>query len=655
MWGIKFRLKVFFRNTKVIGVNILFLICLIFSILDGKEMQFSSGVYFNTIFSFTNYYLFLMIINGYLIGSIESNNKCSDVFKSIHKAEKKIVKEKVFVGFILAISSWILIVCFLTVGILRSNINLNEVGSLYLTTINMSLLPLIIGVSIGIFIGDNIKKEKAYIILTAIWIFIIPLNGIVYNVLNNYFDINFIRWNLTLGSLYQEAFDGILGPYIHSYEYMKCLIFILILLVIYTIRYNRKKYIIYAFSFVLGIVGFSNVYANKLNIEDDMNIFRTSDFYAHDSKLNFREKKIFNNYKIENYKIEIIPGNKSSFDVSVNIKVGEDTNNLSFMLFNGFEISKIRTSNGNAGFERDEDFVNVQLPQPVGKDKNITLEFIYSGYSSKEFFIREHGMNLNSRFPFIPSNVIKPVMDINGFYSYFDLSVKSDYEVIIKDNNNKYHSNLAEVAKNHFKGTADGLNLISGNNIFMEHKEDTEYYFSKLNQGQNNSALEDMKNKIEGAISKVNEVLGEETYVELEKFFVIYSRDLNFIDIINDTVIIYTPVITSGLTENDYVEMILNEYLKTDETTETGKIIKFVFMELAMDYYNGIETENILNKTIHENDEELSIHNSLINAIKSSNEKEKEKLFREFYDLCKSEIKFADLKILAEKYREKVE
>ena len=169
------------------------------------------------------------------------------------------------------------------------------------------MFPIVIATIIGVFIGDNLKKEKAYSLITIVWIFITPLNEFFYNTISNYFKLPTLRWNLTLGSIYMNSFDGILGSHIYDYEIAKLAIFLTILLSIYNVYYINNKKKVYIICSIILIASLYIINSNKYNISDAMMIQRTGEFYSTEAKLDLKSKNIFDNYNIENYTIDIYP------------------------------------------------------------------------------------------------------------------------------------------------------------------------------------------------------------------------------------------------------------------------------------------------------------------------------------------------------------
>ncbi|MGL4761664.1 MAG: hypothetical protein ACRCWG_09390 [Sarcina sp.] len=655
---IKFRAKLVFENKKLILINILFFVFIVINISSLWIWGFDSTStdYFWKIFKLNGYYLLIALMSGYMVGATEINSKCLEIFDSMYDVKRKVMNQKIIIGLCLSIGAWLVHILMLVIGVLVSGEGLWSVRGLFASTINMILIPIIICTIIGIFIGDSIKKEKAYILLTMIWLLVTPLNVMIYSMIEIFDKDTILRWNLTLGSTYQDAFDGVLGAYTDSHEFAKLAIFLFVLGCIYTYKYLSGKKYIYLLSLVGIVFCFYDINDNRYNIIDDTDRYRTSDFYALDAQLNLEEKDAFDNYNIEKYEVDITPDSKAKFKVSLDIKLNEDTEHLSFMLFNDFEITSLTDGeNNDLTFTRDEDFVDVNLGKSFEKNEKVLLDIEYGGVSGKDFFIREEGSQLNSRFPYIPSNKIHDVMDINGFASYFDLSVPSYYEVRVHDER-EYYSNLENSEKNVFKGKADGLILLSGDNIIKEECASVNYYYGNLQKYKSKEDVEtikkaeSMKNVINSALMTLDNTFSENGFEEIKNFFVIYSKDLNNIDIVGDSVIIYTNYI-DPMTEKDYMRMILEEELKGVETEERTIISRYIFVDVAMQYFQNNELAEVTQITFHENEEQMEIHSKLVNTINALSDDKKEELYKEFYQLCLTDIDYKKLDELAEKYK----
>ena len=650
-----FRSKLLLRNKKLKLINIIFLIFLILNYI--WRFNSTSAAYFNGLFVVNGYYLLIALINGYTIGATEINSKCSEIFESMYDVKRKIINEKLFIGIIFSVVIWIINILLITVFLFIDGENLVNAMGLYVSTINMLLLPIIISTMIGIFIGDNIKKEKAYILLTVIWLFITPLNEMVYSPIELFNEDTILRWCLTLGSIYSDSFEGIIGAYTHNYEFAKLGVFLFGIGCFYIHKYTVGKKYVYLVSLVGIGMCFYSINENRYNINDDMERWRTSDFYALESELNLKEKDSFSNYIIEKYKVNFTPGNQAEFEITMEVKLNEATNHLSFMLFNDFEITSLSDGeNSKITFIRDEDFVDVKLGRDFDKGEKILLNLEYEGAAGKEFFIREQGIHVNSRVPYLPSNKIHNVMDTNGFASYFNLSVPSYYEVKVNDEK-KYYSNLEETKKNTFKGYSDGMLLVSGDNIIKEKFEDVNYYYGRLQKYQVNEkvnvleTLKSIKIALGNAMETLNDTLGEKNFEDIKNVFVIYSRDLTNIELIGDTVVLYSNHI-GPIEEDNYIRIILEERLKGIETEEKTQIARFIFIESIISYIQKIELNEVPQITFHNNENEREIHDKLVKVINSLSDDKKSELYNEFYQLCLTDIDYVKLDELAERYKD---
>lgn len=652
MRALIFKLVLFCKNKKVLLLNLLFICYMNFIILNLKNVNYNITSYFNITFKLIGYYLFIALINGFLIGNTEINNSCKDIFNVINNARKTIINQKLIIGLFISFIVWFIEILILLFIALSNKDNLGNILGQFISTLIFILMPIVIATFIGIFIGDNFKKEKAYSILTIIWLLITPLNEIFYNTISYYLNKPTLRWNFTLGSLHMNSFDGILGSHLYDYEIAKIFIFLAILFFIYNFCYLKNKKL-YSITFIIILFSLCNINNNKYNISDAMMFQRTGDFYSMKSNLDLESKEVFDFYDIENYLINFYPKNKAKFDVELRVKVKEKTELLSFILYNGFEIISIRDEGDKEiNFERDEDFLNVNLNEPLKKDEKITLKISYEGYSGKEFFINDKGVNLSSRFPYIPTNKIGNVMDVNGFSSFFDLSTKSNYEVIVHDDKD-FYSNLETVGKNHFKGERDGLFLLSGNNIKSYKEDGVNYYNGILYRAYSDdpSNITKMKDIYENSINWINKVIYQKEEEKIKNFFLLYHNDIDTVDIFNHSIILYSEV-NSNLKELDIIKDILSKKLNNinGENQERFLIINAIFLE-SIDYFysNNIEFNNDKLGMLYDENYKKSYENYLITLEKIKDE-EKENFFREFFQLCLKEINFNDFNQFIEKY-----
>lgn len=652
MRGLKFRLSLFLKHKKLILLNFIFLAYMNFIILNNKNEPYNITFYFNFTFKLIGYYLLISLINGFIIGNIEINNKCKDIFRTIEDAKKLVINQKLYIAFFISFLVWLLeILVLLTIALYHKE-DLSTISGQFTSTLIFILFPIVIATIIGVFIGDNLKKEKAYSLITIVWIFITPLNEFFYNTISNYFKLPTLRWNLTLGSIYMNSFDGILGSHIYDYEIAKLAIFLTILLSIYNVYYINNKKKVYIICSIILIASLYIINSNKYNISDAMMIQRTGEFYSTEAKLDLKSKNIFDNYNIENYTIDIYPKNKAKFDVNLKIKSNEDTNFLSLILYKGFDITSLKDIKGNdLKFERDEDFLNIKLNNKLEKDKELFLNLSYEGYSGKEFFINNKGANLNSRFPYIPSNKINKVMDTSGFSSFFDLSVKSNYEVTIHDNKT-FYSNLDEVKKNTFKGKADGLFLLSGNNINSYEQDGVNYYngFLYRSYSDNPKEIEKVKNIYQNSLDWINEFLYEKEKEKIKKIFTLYHNDISTTDIFNDTILSYSEINTN-LTEVDFIRDILLQKLSppNNENGEKLMIINIIFKESLEYFINNTPLTNTKIEMLS-NESHKKSYESYLEILKNLEDQDKKTFFREFFNLCLGDVTFDTFNEFLKKY-----
>lgn len=652
MRGLKFRLSLFLKHKKLILLNFIFLAYMNFIILNNKNEPYNITFYFNFTFKLIGYYLLISLINGFIIGNIEINNKCKDIFRTIEDAKKLVINQKLYVAFFISFLVWLLeILVLLTIALYHKD-DLSTISGQFTSTLIFILFPIVIATIIGVFIGDNLKKEKAYSLITIVWIFITPLNEFFYNTISNYFKLPTLRWNLTLGSIYMNSFDGILGSHIYDYEIAKLAIFLTILLSIYNFYYINNKKKIYIICSIMLITSLYIINSNKYNISDAMMIQRTGEFYSTEAKLDLKSKNIFDNYSIENYTIDIYPKNKAKFDVKLKIKSNEETNFLSLILYKGFDITSLKDIKGNdIKFERDEDFLNIKLNNKLEKNKELFLTLSYEGYSGKEFFINNKGANLNSRFPYIPSNKINQVMDTSGFSSFFDLSVKSNYEVTIHDNKT-FYSNLDEVKKNTFKGKADGLFLLSGNNINSYEQDGVNYYngFLYRSYSDNPKEVEKVKNIYQNSLDWINEFLYGKEKEKIKKIFTLYHNDISTTDIFNNTIISYSEINTD-LTEIDFIKDILFQKLSSsnNENGEKLMIINIIFKESLDHFINNTQLTNTKIEMLSSESHQKS-YESYLEIVENLEDQDKKTFFREFFNLCLGDVTFDTFNEFLKKY-----
>ena len=104
MRGLKFRLSLFLKHKKLILLNFIFLAYMNFIILNNKNEPYNITFYFNFTFKLIGYYLLISLINGFIIGNIEINNKCKDIFRTIEDAKKLVINQKLYIAFFISFS-----------------------------------------------------------------------------------------------------------------------------------------------------------------------------------------------------------------------------------------------------------------------------------------------------------------------------------------------------------------------------------------------------------------------------------------------------------------------------------------------------------------------------------------------------------------------
>ena len=105
------------------------------------------------------------------------------------------------------------------------------------------------------------------------------------------------------------------------------------------------------------------------------------------------------------------------------------------------------------------------------------------------------------------------------------------------------------------------------------------------------------------------------------------------------------------MTENDYIRIRLEEELKGVETEEKTIISRYILVDVAMQDFQNNELAEVTQITFHENEEQMEIHSKLVNTINALSDDKKEELYKEFYQLCLTDIDYKKLDELAEKYK----
>ncbi len=213
-------------------------------------------------------------------------------------------------------------------------------------------------------------------------------------------------------------------------------------------------------------------------------------------------------------------------------------------------------------------------------------------------------------------------MDTSGFSSFFDLSVKSNYEVTIHDNKT-FYSNLDEVKKNTFKGKADGLFLLSGNNINSYEQDGVNYYNGFLYRSYSDNP---------------------------KKIFTLYHNDISTTDIFNNTIISYSEINTD-LTEIDFIKDILFQKLSSsnNENGEKLMIINIIFKESLDHFINNTQLTNTKIEMLSSESHQKS-YESYLEIVENLEDQDKKTFFREFFNLCLGDVTFDTFNEFLKKY-----
>lgn len=349
--------------------------------------------------------------------------------------------------------------------------------------INNWLLPFIITALIGYLFGMNSKNVLIYVLLLIVWGCISPAN---LNFLSNLFANTqleeAVSWlkNLNIG-IYNM--NDLYHPfYGFEFEWLKkigLLVFLLVLMYL-SVTFNginvvRKLYLILV---VIGLLLFGSIpyQFSKPNILDNIQL-QSEEYKYYSSELTIPEKKYFL-YKILNINVKI--ENKEQFNVSVDMTINnESQTNLAFSLYKRFIIKDISLSDGQKlRFEQEGDHVIVEIPDNM-VNSLITLKFAYSGIGSPSNPALEDYVYLPSDFNWLPSNHSTTSRFLFN-EEFIQASLKNEkpieYTLTYKGEKPPTFINLKEFDGRRYKGSTNGITLVSGDLTKMEMADKTVYY-----------------------------------------------------------------------------------------------------------------------------------------------------------------------------------
>lgn len=655
MLSLKFRLNLFMKNKLVFIVNSIFclyILAMLISLTNNPTLTFQ------ILFNLIPFYVLISCINGYFIGSLEEQSNCKELFHTINNSKSKMIKEKLLLGMLIVLFWFIVQLLIASLVIITNKYAIKDFIPFYTSCIPFILIPELIFTIIGIFIGDNLTEDKSFLSIILIWLSIIPINRVLYNYFETISLNPNISWYTTLGFMYSNSFDSITGAYNQIYEYAKLGIFLGILLFVYIKVYKKHSVLMYSSLVLLLGVSLFTLSENKLNISDNLEKkVRTISWYNEDESVEFQNEKIFDQYNIVDYNAEIFPGNTSDFLVSINVELKESTDFLSLMLYNGFEISHIKADDGvDLPFERHGDFINVDISKI--NFENIKLNFAYTGKSEQHAFINDSGMNLFSRFAYLPTNIIKPA--INRYTSTIHDNLGADSYYNIKVNTEKkVFSNLEELENNVFSGySSQGVILISGDNVQTKTIENVEYYYPKYSNEFHvdiESNMVNYRNSLQECLDDFFNYFNSENKITLEKMFLFNRSYSIFSDIVDNSFITYLGVSDSIIIKDNF-ETVLNSIIHTDVNTEAEHIKKIIFNQVYYEIlYGELNLETIENDNMYismlDTEEKHNTYRQTFELISELTIDQRKDFMKDFLNLFEENISFEKLDKLIKSYK----
>ncbi|MGL5152896.1 MAG: hypothetical protein ACRC7N_20245, partial [Clostridium sp.] len=435
--------------------------------------------------------LLLLIYLGYSMAKEEEKSLCEEVILSINKGKENILLSKLLVGII--ISSFFSL--YLIVGQIIATVivgyGVGILTDIILGYVFYVYVPMILFYIIGLIIGQKVKGYKAYGLIFVIWVLCTSLNLYVFRLFESYLyqSMGITKWFMTLG-LYNpeiDIYNPIQGYNINSYiisKFILILCIVLGILLILNFKRSKKNIIVGLILTVLISLSSFEIYDNRYNIEESL---KRGEIYNKEEDTSYREGLSTNNYKIEEYDVLVNAGNKTNFDVKLDIEFLERSKDINLTLHENANIEYVKDSKGNnINFKQDGYLLSIDLKNIKDVGEREKLEIKYSIYViGRTFFVNDDAINLTQDYPYLPLPNLGEVYGVKDGMGtqWSNLSSPSKYKIKV-NNNKKVYSNLEETEYNTFEGfSKNGVYLLSSDEIVEEKYKDVTFYYARIAKG----------------------------------------------------------------------------------------------------------------------------------------------------------------------------
>lgn len=478
--------------------------------------------------------LFFMVL-GYFLSNTEDNNNCSELMATFNDAKASQSFSKIIVIFVTALSVSLLGFLIYFIEYLIYKVDMYFLAPTIKYILLYYFLPFTISGIIGIIIGNLIKSKLAYILLVLIWCFITSINTVIFQLITNFLLIDLKQLGVILNITVSEPhmhYNPLYGLPIEKRRFIFMGIYLFIVLFILTIQNllqyeKRNKYlkiVIPLFLFIFTSLGWMYKHSSRIIYYD-----LTSDSIRHyDSGYPPYKQAInsnsYNKINISSYDINL--DITKDLSASVTFDINFPNNNISqgsFTLYHNFNITQLNTSQGkDLSFKREGDIVTFYIPD--NKEKNLTLNIEYSGFSSPIFYANSNGILLPSFFPWIPQENLFNAYNINNNSLNINYNPKPIHYSLKLNHPKSMYCNIPFIDKGKWEGLSNNgitvmagdINTITSSNLVM--------VYPKVFQEQADS-LPDYKPQLEKLFGDIIEDLAlENKSAEIKNMYSIPIR-----------------------------------------------------------------------------------------------------------------------------------
>lgn len=542
-------------------------------------------------------FFFFAILLGYFIATEDSKNHFDEIILSINNAYKQNFKIK-FISSILILTALVLVNFFIIIIIfIIKQTDLLVYIDLIKYVFIYWYMPSLIFLLIGTIVGKFIKGKISYILLVVITFLFSNLNNYIFGFLS-YLDKNILNfsWYITLGGFEPGVivYNGFYGYNSRIYDLAKVILIFSLVFVLMILSYrkhikNKNKINAYIGASIVAIFSLFILHSNRERISEVANIDaahgnKLQKYYSEEERLELNSNDIiFSNYDIQKYDVEITPKDKFEFNVNMDLKVNEDTKNISLMLLHTLKIKEIKDSEGKVlKFDVKNDLVNIELNENLSKEDILTLQLSYGGEMPSDYYIENNLIYLTSAIPFIPSNVFVNYIEQLDFFGYEvnNLSVAADYNIKVNSDETVY-SNLSLVEKNTFEGNNSGVVLILNDRYTSKTNDDIEIIYPKAYESKL-SEIENVTKYLKNSLNYINNLLGTTELNEIKKVFINtsqYTYGTN-IEVYEETLVINSRFIFEfKFFEFEIFEKLLKGIFYENDLSYENKLMNHIVVE----------------------------------------------------------------------------